>query len=127
MSIRSTAVATAIILGLAGCSGSMPLVTDPIKLKAGNGEFTAMRVGCLIQRGEYVDQGGRGHPGPAFKFIAVNDAGSTIGEWMARCQAVSPNGMSYCEVITSGTGNATNAGGFNCPAFRNLRMVEGGM
>ena len=112
-------------IGLTGCLTSvnpMGFMEEPTTLPVTGGEFIAMRTGCTIKRGEFVDKSGKGNSSPRFKFIAVNGQGKTIGEWVASCQAVAPNGRSDCQVSTSGSALSGDAGGLKCPDFKNLQM-----
>lgn len=121
------AIAAAIaVLSLQGCLTSvnpMAFMEEPATLAVPGGEFTAMRTGCTIKRGTFADKSGQGHSAPRFKFIAVNGQGKTIGEWLASCQAVAPNGRSDCQVMTTGSALSGDAGGFKCPDFKNLQMI----
>lgn len=121
------AAPVAVTIGLAGCNPTNPMAfrEEPVTLAVRGGEFKAMRTGCTIQRGEFTDRGGQIRSAPSFKFIAVSPEGKTIGEWLASCQAVAPNGSSDCKVVSTGSGNMLNSGGLSCPAFRNLQLISG--
>jgi hypothetical protein len=115
---------------LSGCFDPMNPIAfreEPITLAVKGGEFKALRAGCTINRGEFTDRAGQMRSAAAFKFIAVSPEGRTIGEWLASCQAVAPNGTSDCKVATTGAGNMLNSGGLSCPAFKNLQLVSGSL
>jgi hypothetical protein len=97
MNVRAASV-FAIVAALGGCSTVLP-TPETIKFSGTGAEFAFEKKGCVLTNGRYTDLSGKGNSRPWMKFIAVTNGGQTVGEWMALCAAVVPNGTSSCEIV----------------------------
>lgn len=121
MSIIKPIAMLLLVAALQGCATAV-LQEQRIQFSGENAEFTVVKTGCMIRRGQYTDKTGRGNASPYIKFIAVADDGRTLAQWRATCRAVAPNGTSDCDV--SGDGQAfEGGGGMGCPDFQKFRIV----
>lgn len=121
MNTKNILSVSIIALAVLGCAvGAMQ--ERQVRFTGQEAEFSFVKGGCLMKKGQYTDRSGRGRSSPFIKFIAVSDNGQTIGEWKAYCKSVAPNGTSSCEI--HGEGTAATGGGMGCPGFQNFRVIQ---
>ena len=111
-----------IVLGvfLSGCAAPISLIPTPITFSNANMTLTVVQTGCGVRTGEYRDLSGKGNSFPYLRFVAIDKAKNTVGEWRASCHAVVANGISQCSISGGITVSYTDLGGPGCPDLQNF-------
>jgi hypothetical protein len=113
-------ICSAFVALLTGCANLSPV---SLTFESTKMSFMVIKTGCAIRSGEYRDLSGKGNSVPMMRFVAYDESNATVGEWLASCNAVIPNGVSQCKVSGDILVPYTALGGPGCPNLKKFRSM----